>query len=104
MSAGHVVGSLCVDVAASTDAFYSTLLPAVTPGNPSYYSFASKDSGVWNLHTYANGVLLNTSTLSVPSFASCDTTETFYDGMALGWGVVAAMVAAFAIHALRRAF
>lgn len=103
MAAGHVVGSACVDVATSADAFFSTIAPATTPGLVTYYSQASKESGVWYLKTYANGTLVTTSPLTAPAFASCDTTANFFDGLALGWAVVAAMVAAYAVHLLRRA-
>lgn len=43
---------------------------------------------------------------ATPVAYAIDTTDPvshFSDGMALGWGVVAAMVGAYAIHLLRRA-
>lgn len=103
MAAGHIVGAACVDVAASTDAYFSTITPVTTPGDVTYFSQASKDAGVWYLKTYADGSIVTTSPLIAPAFASCDTTANFFDGLALGWAVVAAMVAAYAVHLLRRA-
>lgn len=104
MAAGHIVNGSCVDVAASSDQFFSQLQPIAAAGSPSYLTYASKDAGVWYLNTLQDGQPFTSYALAAPGFASCDTTETFYDGMALGWGVVGAMVAAYAVHMLRRGF
>lgn len=104
MAAGHIVNGSCVDVAASADAYFSQLQPSAAAGSPSYFTYASNDAGVWYLNTLQDGQPFTSFALTAPGFASCDTTETFFDGMALGWGVVAAMAAAWAIHTLRRGF
>lgn len=103
MAAGHIINGQCVDVAVSTDLFWSNFEATAQSGSNLYITVASKTSGIWQLETYLNGSLYSTVAAPVPSFASCDTTEQFFDGMAIGWLVVGAMVAAFSIHLLRRA-
>lgn len=102
MSAGHIVAGQCVDVAASSDAYFSTLQPVASATNPAYFTVASKNLNDWYLLTYSGPDLVSSTLLASPIFASCDTTEQFMDGLAVGWGIVAAMVAAWAIHVLRR--
>lgn len=102
MAAGHIVSSQCVDVAASADHYFSQLLPSVSPGTSTFQTQAEKLSGSWYLTTYQDGAAISQTLLTVPAFSSCDTTEKFYDGMAIGWGVAAAIIAAWAIKNLRR--
>lgn len=102
MAAGYIVKGECVGVATAQDVLYSGLPPSVTPGVDVYSAQFYRLSGVWNLLTYKNGVHTASYPMS-PMFASCDTTAPFFDGLTIGWGVVAAMVVAWAIHVLRRA-
>jgi hypothetical protein len=102
MAAGHIVGSVCVDVSASTDAYFGRLEPATTPGLTTYYTTASKELSGWQLRTYNDGVLVQTSALVPPSFPSCQTDQSFKDGAQLGWGVAAAMVVVFVIRRVFR--
>jgi hypothetical protein len=102
MAAGHIVNGVCVDVAASTDAYYSQLPPVASAGSPVYQTQATKDVSTWYLNTTQDGLPFSSFELVPPVFASCDTTETFFDGLVLGWGVAGAMVAAYAVHLLRR--
>lgn len=103
MASGHIVNGSCVDVAVSLDAYYSAGVPAITAGAPAYLTQFEKDTSGWNLVTYADGVLYSSVSAVPPSFVSCDTTSAFFDGLELGWMVVAAMVAAWAVMALRGA-
>lgn len=98
MVAGHIVASQCVDVAASTDAFYSTAHPAQTAGSPAFFSYFTKSASGWMQETYQNGSLISSVPAPTPQFAACDTTETFFDGMQLGWAVAAAMVLVYVIR------
>lgn len=108
---------------------YSTLQQAIDAHftqAPSPYVWASTTSDIYHDLTYStvapvgwrwNGytvsstgtITLNHSTLvPVPNFPSCtlDVTpaEQFADGITLGWGVVAACIAAFALLFLKDAF
>jgi hypothetical protein len=98
MAAGHIVAAQCVDVAASTDAFYSTALPGQTAGSPSFLSFFNKSASGWTQDTYQNGSLISSVPAPTPQFAACDTTQTFFDGMELGWAVATAMILVYVIR------
>lgn len=102
MSAGFIVGSQCVDQSTATDAYYSNTFPATTSGAVTYTSMFVKSASGWQQVTYQDGTEIQRTTANTPVLAPCDTAEKFKDGQTLGWGVVAAMVAAFAIHILRR--
>lgn len=115
MAAGFSVGAVCyATTAQAVDAYYSTLNPvsASISSTVTLYVDYSKTSGAWRKNTYqinsGGDYTLKTST-AVPStvYGDCTTintpSENFTDGLLLGWGVAAAMVAAYAIHLLRRA-
>lgn len=86
MAAGHFVNGVCVDVALSTDIYYSQLMPVFTTGSSGaeiYKVFASVN-GVWTLDEYTIGntgsVTLNfKSPLPTPSLASCVYTPAMSD-------------------------
>jgi hypothetical protein len=80
MEPGHIIKGQCVDVAVSTDLFWSNFEATAQSGS--------------NLYT--------TVAAPTPSFASCDTTEQFFDGMQLGWLVATVMVTVFVIRRLYR--
>lgn len=98
MAAGYIVAGQCVDVAASIDAYYSNSHPVQTAGSPAFISTFSKSASGWTQDTYQNGTLISSVPAPSPSFASCDTTQTFFDGMQLGWAVAAAMVMVYVIR------
>jgi hypothetical protein len=98
MSAGHIVAGQCVDVAASTDAYYGNALPTQSAGNPAFISTFTKSATGWMHETYQGGTLISSVAAPVPTFSTCDTTEGFFDGMTLGWGVAAVMVAVYVIR------
>lgn len=103
MAAGHIVAGRCVDVAASADAYFTNFSGAAIPGSPPLITVFDKGVTGWQALTYQGSTLVDTSPLTVPTFPSCDTTAEFFDGLAIGWLVVAAMVGAYAVHLLRRA-
>lgn len=115
MAAGHYVNGICVDTAVSTHVFFSQNLPTTIhfSNTTQIYKLFAYANGVWSLEEYniaSTGALtLNfRATLPTPALAPCTydpsttNTERFMDGNALGWGVALAMVAAWAIHAMRR--
>lgn len=120
MAAGHIVYGQCVDVAESLDLYWGQKGPehAVFPSSSgsSYTDMFvyEKVGGVWQMTTWLNAPSLpfiskGSKTVPAVSFASCEyqpalsAVDSFVDGHFLGWGVVAAMAAAWAVHQLRRA-
>lgn len=90
-------------------------MPSFSVGNQGseIYKVFANVNGTWTLDEYTISntgtvTLMFKSPLPIPSLASCtydastSNTERFMDGNALGWGVALAMVAAWAIHAMRR--
>jgi hypothetical protein len=109
MAAGHIVNGQCVDVAASADMYFSHFVPVAMQVLNSQGEFdvlqlsMTKDAGQWFYLQFQNEFLIGSFPSAVPAFATCDTTTEFFDGMSIGWAVVAAMVAAYAVNFLRRA-
>lgn len=105
---GALVGARCfADAGAATDAYYSAVAPSQTPGATTYLSAFVKSSGTWVLRRYQVGSdgsvgTLGDAVLPAPTFPACDPRESFYDGMTMGWAVVAAMAVAWGITVLRR--
>jgi hypothetical protein len=65
-------------------------------------------TGVWNIRksTFSStGVqtINYTKPVTAPVFPSCDVTASYFDGMQIGWGVVAAMAAAASVPFLKKA-
>lgn len=86
------------------DIYFSSWGPFYLPGTTSYHAYSEKTGvGVWQLKRQSissTGSITNlTSTnMTIPSFPACDETLDFKDGMLLGWGVAAAMIAAWGIR------
>ncbi|WP_342049725.1 MULTISPECIES: hypothetical protein [unclassified Cupriavidus] len=105
---GALVGGRCfVSQDAAADAYFSGAAPSQTPGGTTYLSAFVKDSGVWKLRRYqvdsSGGIaMLSDATMPVMSFAPCDPSGDFKDGMTMGWGVVAAMAIAWAVTVMKR--
>lgn len=105
---GALVGARCfADVGMATDAYYSAVAPSQTPGAVTYLSEFVKTTGGWVLRRYQVGSDGSVGTLtdaSLPSlsFPACDPQESFKDGMTMGWGVVAAMVASWALVVMKK--
>lgn len=98
MAAGHIVGGRCVDVAASLDAYYGMSLPVHSTGSPAYISTITKSGASWRHDTYQDGALISSVPAPTPTFSTCDTTENFFDGMTLGWGVALVMITVYVIR------
>ena len=107
-TASLVNGSCYVSAAAAADAFFSQQPAAFTSGAVSYLSNFQNDAGVWKLYQYsidaAGAYTLRSATVAtVPTFPLCDSTESFFDGMAIGWGITLAIIAAYSFTQLRKA-
>jgi hypothetical protein len=124
MTAGYSAAGACwATPSEAVDAYYSnqqinTNMVQYAGGNLNYhYGEFFKDSGVWKLSlTYCDSVtqscispsirilttnVYGTCTLSADN-STLDPLTSFTDGALLGWGIVAAMVAAWSIKVLRR--
>jgi hypothetical protein len=108
MADGFLNAAVCYGLQEQAmDARLSAGAPSHTAGSTAYVSEFVKEAGVWRLKVYsadAGGQLMLRTDAVAPahSFPSCDTMESFKDGQVLGWGVVAAMVAAWCIASMRR--
>jgi len=107
---GALVGQRCFSTNSdAADAFFSAAQPAYTAGSTSYRSWLEKNvSNVWQIKRESissTGVIttLTTSNATVPTFPACTESAPFLDGMTIGWGVAAAMAAAWGIRFLQRA-
>lgn len=105
-----LVNGVCYnDVQSAIDAYFSAQPSALLPGNNSILNLYQNVSGVWKMTQYqidkfGVSTLQYSTNAVVPVFADCDATESFFDGMAIGWGVVSAMVAALSIMFIKKSF
>lgn len=108
MSAGFLYQSQCFNTLADATAAHWSEQPAfMTAGSTSYITDVVWSGSLWQVKKYtlsSAGALTLNSTTSLPAvtFPTCETAETFNDGMSLGWGVAAAIVAAWVVKNLRR--
>lgn len=90
----------------AADAFFLEQGPFFTSGATSYVGWFEKNvSNVWQIKRQSiasNGTIttLTTSNATVPTFPTCTPLDSMNDGLTLGWGIAAAMVAAYAIRFL----
>ena len=107
--AGAVLGSVCYQSAdAAIDAFYSGSAPSLTSGATSYLTEFVKESGVWlvknwSINSSGTHTLVYSTAAVVPTFPECDPAESFLDGVSVGWGIAAALVAVGCFKLMQRA-
>lgn len=100
---GSRIGDRCYSSNSdAADAFFSGKDPSYTAGATSYLSWFEKAGSTWQIKRQSidSGGVVTTLTVSnatVPTFASCDVFDNFSDGMLVGWGVAAAMLAAYGV-------
>lgn len=101
---GSRLGAVCFNNnAEAADAFFSGAGPFYTAGATSYLGYFEKTvGGVWQIKRQSiasNGTITNltASNATMPTFPTCQPLDNFSDGMLLGWGVAAAMLAAYAV-------
>lgn len=106
---GAFVGEKCFNSQAEgLDYFYSNAAPAYTAGATSYASQYVKTAGVWKINRQSissTGVITNLTASNAPvlTFPSCDPSGQYMDGIAVGWGIAAAVIAAVAFKAIHKA-
>lgn len=106
---GAISGNRCfVSQDEANDAFYSASLPSIQSGATTYLTETVKVSGVWKIQRFSiapDGVVTSLAESNAPvmTFPACDPTETFFDGMAIGWDIAAAMVVAASLKLMQRA-
>ena len=106
---GYLFKSQCFETLAEATAAHWSEKPAdFTPGATSYLTDVIWSGTAWQIKKYtlsSAGVLTNNTTTNLPvlAFPTCNSTDAYFDGMTLGWGVAAAMVAAFSIKFIARA-
>jgi len=108
MATGFLAQGVCYASSSdAADALFSSGSPSVVPGATTYTAWFEKAGGVWQLHrqSIAGGVVtdLGATAQVAPTFPGCDPTENFFDGLAVGWAVVALMAAAWGWLQIRRA-
>lgn len=95
-------------IAAAVDSYYSAVPIATSvTGLTSYTLEYISVAGVWYLQktTYSNNGNVNinfTVPVVAPTFPDCDLTAPYFDGMAMGWGVVGAMAAALSVIFIKK--
>lgn len=109
MASGFLFAGRCFAASGDATAAYWAANPVyLTSANPVMTTVTFSGS-TWVMNRYNvaanNGTLSLVSSSQAPSltFPPCDTSSSFNDGVLMGWGVVAAMVAAYGIKVLRRA-
>ena len=106
---GAIYGQKCYPSnGEALDAYYSQVAPAQTAGTTTYVLEYVKNAGVWQQKSYSissTGVWTTRSTTNAPviTFPVCDPSQSFMDGITIGWGIAAAMVMASAIVFMKRA-
>lgn len=85
---------------AALDAYYGSVPPTYSAGSTVYYTVMVKKPQGWAADTYrvwssGTSTLQTSSLVPVIDFPACDATESFFDGMTIGWGVVLAMAIAW---------
>lgn len=108
MATGYLFQNVCYpSLSDATAAKWQSQPSGITAGTTSYLTNLEFSGTAWQIKRYtlsSSGTLtLNTTTLA-PSltFPTCDTFTNFNDGLTLGWGVVAAMAAAYAFTLMRK--
>lgn len=103
MATGYLYKTQCFPTLAdATAARWNEQDAGITAGTTSYIADVQWSGTAWVLKRYtlsSTGTLTLNTTTNLPalSFPTCDTSQNFTDGSLLGWGVVAAMVAAYAV-------
>lgn len=108
MASGYIIGDQCLDVASAGHVYSHSMPRSLSFDGTNTHLFVTsydQNDNEFQIRHFIDGAYSD-SVLLIPSFTSCDTTtiptENFLDGSILGWGVALAMVAAWAIHSMRR--
>lgn len=90
------------------DRYYSDAMPEVLSGSTAYQTLFTKSGSTWMMNTYkiaANGnqTMQYSTPAPVPNFPVCDQSADFFDGMTVGWGIAAAMIAVYSLKMIGKA-
>ena len=106
-----LVNNVCYpSVDSAVDAFYSSHpISLLTSPTDTYRVLYIKDLGVWKqlkqvINSSGSLSTVYTFDVGAPTFPSCDATQPYFDGMQMGWGIVAAMIAVSGVILIRKAF
>lgn len=98
-------------VVAAQDAYFSHMPVSLVAGVTQSYQLEYLPNGIggWTLRKLdidnaGNATMIYNVAVTPPLFPECDNAQFFTDGMQMGWGVVGAMVAAFSVIFLKKAF
>lgn len=112
---GMSTGGVCYATQAlANDAYYSSQAVQIAPQDATHVVVVThyKSASLWNRQVESYNVLdgysesaniVPMANVGTPCTDTNDPSTQFSDGMILGWGVVTAMVAAYAVTLLRRA-
>lgn len=109
--AGAFYKGVCYENAAyATDALYSDVPPTFVAGPTEYMqTFYKLPSGAWQSLSFSKAPTATSWTfqaqanLPVHSFATCDPSTGFLDGVTVGWGVASVLAAVGALAFMKRA-
>lgn len=105
MAAGHIVGAQCLDVATAGHAIAHSIAPSLMfDGTNSHLHEVVYDEwdNMFAIYHTVDGSFVESFPYT-PVLSNCDTEQPFFDAMAVGWLVVAAMGATWAIVFLKKA-
>jgi len=106
---GALLGVQCYpSQAEALDAYYAGQSVSQLAGSTSYINEFVKEYGVWKIKAYSvdsSGVWTARYSTNAPgiTFPACDPTQSFQDGMVIGWGISTALVVVSAITFMKRA-
>lgn len=99
-------GRCYADAGQAADAAYGSAPIAQSVGPVSYTGQFVKTSGVWQWQIWtrdSSGILTQTQSVAPGlSLPVCDPSESFNDGIATGWGLAGAVLAAWGTYIVRR--
>lgn len=106
-----LVNNVCYSsVASATDAYFSLMPVSVVTSSTDTYKVDYRKSGAdWLqykqvVNSSGSPSPVYSFVVGAPTFPQCDATQPFFDGMQMGWGIVAGMIAVYAVILIRKAF
>lgn len=105
---GFLVSGQCISTKKEAlDLYYTSVPPATAAGQTTYQTTYTKSGTQWLIQTHqftSSGAVsvVYSGAAPIPSFTSCDETESFFDGMEIGWAIAAAMIAVYALKMIGR--
>ena len=109
-SAGALLGNTCLPSATDAADAYLSAQPVSfgNSGTTQIMTLYNKSGTTWRTQTYTKTTtatawtLSSTTNLPALTFVTCNQSQPFTDGMVVGWGVAAAMIAVAALMHMRK--